>query len=862
MSSLSEIKLKLDLKKRQLATAAAQQSSESSAVASSQPTAVIAAAAIPQLYGADVVSQPKLAVDESLKLAAGEPTTEPASNPPIIAVVPVPSKAVPVRAPAPVVAAVPAPPAMQEVPSDFVRPDWMHSSAKLDYYGPATTVPRLSAATVAQAFVKSSAVSEMIRRRVVREEEERAANDISSAAKKKSRKETAGSSSGDAANACRISAAHVNVNTGALQFVSLPAATPSIPTLCVHGAPRQPCRSVDMFHRESKISEGVYGVVFRASPVNTPPSNNGTVLSLPPSTASLVTSVASSSTAMWERCQDAHRVEVRGNDHVALKQVKSDWLSTSQVGFPAFLLREIDFTGRLRHPNVVQTEEVVFQRDAEVCAPGVGSAPNALHVSAPTTASYGASIYGVMRCAWRDVKDYLRDPGMRQHPSQPGFRSPYLHLSRRNVHPDAVSSFVGRIKNLCKQMFEGLACLHEHRIQHRDLKLTNMLLTTEGQLQICDFGLARHWMRREHLTPTVVTLMYRAPELHFGVVDYDTSLDIWSAGCIMVELFLKMPLFRAMDEMEHLGRVCDVIGFPTDETFSGVYRADGVVRLLSIAAAARTSSSSSQVETSEEKQPPPPSTTSRLRDYVRHGGELHIPLNRCYRGAEVLASLPACMDLLERLLSWNPKCRPTAREVLAHPFFTSEAPAPCSNAELTTPMPFQCGPSADASSQLRCMAGTAGAPTPGGQTVSVLNAIEPPNGGGEASAAVAAGTSDVDRHVGATDDGIAAGDVRNVVEGGGEVEPNDGNDEEEEIMVTWTEAQDERAAAGDQNLHAGAMQDNDDHDGFQFEESEEGRRRALMSMARAEEGSSQIGQINATTDKDESREQTPLPQSL
>jgi len=555
----------------------------------------------------------------------------------------------------------------------------------------------------------------------------------------------------------------------------------------------------------------------------------------------------------------------------ALKQIKGDWLSSSQVGFPAFLLRELDFTSRVRHPNIIRTEEIVFQRDLVDLddrrneKKGEADLDTAAPVVSPT---YGVSVYGVMRCAWKDVKEYLRDPGHGQHPAQPGFRPPYLHLSRRNGHPDAVRSFVGRVKNICKQMFEGLACLHEHRIQHRDLKLTNMLLHQDGRLQICDFGLARHWVRREHLTPTVVTLMYRAPELHFGVVDYDTSLDMWSAGCIMAELFLKMPLFRAMTETEHLGRVCDVLGFPSDDTFSGIYKSDAVVNILSGLLADPATRVVGSESASATPPPPPPSTTSRLRDFLRHGGELQFPLHRCYRGAEVLASLPACMDLIEQLLQWNPKNRPSAREVLAHPFFTTELPLPCDNSELTQPMPLQVSPPAaidasSTSSHLRCSGNHAaiGAPTPGGQTVAV------PQASAEVEC-IAAGEDAKPTHAAASMEGRDAAAAQQASEATAgeseqlqltvaevatapseEVEEND-----DDLLMLWTAAEDERAAAGDQNLHAIAMKDTDDDDGVAAS-----ARRPLMSMSRAQDESSRDVERQSTIDRDESREPTPIP---
>lgn len=68
------------------------------------------------------------------------------------------------------------------------------------------------------------------------------------------------------------------------------------------------------------------------------------------------------------------------------------------------------------------------------------------------------------------------------------------------------------------QIFSGMAYLHEHWVLHRDLKTSNILYSNKGVVQICDFGLARHYgSPLRPYTHMVVTLYYRAPELLLGV---------------------------------------------------------------------------------------------------------------------------------------------------------------------------------------------------------------------------------------------------------------------------------------------------------------------------------------------------------
>lgn len=59
----------------------------------------------------------------------------------------------------------------------------------------------------------------------------------------------------------------------------------------------------------------------------------------------------------------------------------------------------------------------------------------------------------------------------------------------------------------------------------RDLKVSNLLMTDEGCVKIADFGLARKFGNPcNNMTPRVVTLWYRAPELLFGSKNYDTAI--------------------------------------------------------------------------------------------------------------------------------------------------------------------------------------------------------------------------------------------------------------------------------------------------------------------------------------------------
>lgn len=103
-----------------------------------------------------------------------------------------------------------------------------------------------------------------------------------------------------------------------------------------------------------------------------------------------------------------------------------------------------------------------------------------------------------------------------------------------------------------QQLLSGLQHCHDRGILHRDIKPSNLLIDKSGMLKIADFGLANFFIpkRRRPLTNRVVTLWYRAPELLLGSIDYGVGIDLWSAGCLLAELFLGKPILPGRTEVE------------------------------------------------------------------------------------------------------------------------------------------------------------------------------------------------------------------------------------------------------------------------------------------------------------------------
>ncbi|CAL0329110.1 unnamed protein product [Lupinus luteus] len=194
------------------------------------------------------------------------------------------------------------------------------------------------------------------------------------------------------------------------------------------------------------------------------------------------------------------------------------------------------------------------------------------------------------------------------------------------------------------QLLRGLKYIHSANVLHRDLKPSNLLLNANCDLKICDFGLARTTSETDFMTEYVVTRWYRAPELLLNCSEYTAAIDIWSVGCILMEIIRRKPLFPGKDYVQQLALITELLGSPDDSDL-GFLRSDNAKKYV-------------KQLPHVEKQP----FAQRFPDMS-----------------------PLAIDLAEKMLVFNPSKRMTVEEALNHPYLSSLHEI---NEEPTCPTPF------------------------------------------------------------------------------------------------------------------------------------------------------------------------------
>ncbi|KAI0352367.1 kinase-like protein [Trametes cingulata] len=187
------------------------------------------------------------------------------------------------------------------------------------------------------------------------------------------------------------------------------------------------------------------------------------------------------------------------------------------------------------------------------------------------------------------------------------------------------------------QVLRGMKYVHSASVVHRDLKPGNLLVNADCELKICDFGLSRGFNSAPDENPTIMTeyvatRWYRAPEI---MLVYN-QVDVWSIGCIMAELMMGKPLFKGKELtiipslVDQLNKILDVLGSPDDAVISRI-------------------------------------ASPKAQAYIRSlPFKKRVPFEKLIPTADAQA-----VDLLTKLLQFDPAGRITVAEALEHPWLSA-----------------------------------------------------------------------------------------------------------------------------------------------------------------------------------------------
>jgi serine/threonine protein kinase len=145
----------------------------------------------------------------------------------------------------------------------------------------------------------------------------------------------------------------------------------------------------------------------------------------------------------------------------------------------------------------------------------------------------------------------------------------YTFLRENRENPKVMNE--NFLKNISFQILNGLNYLHENNIIHRDIKLENILYDPKNNTaKIGDFGLSREFDYDVNDQFTDVgTYPYKPPELLLGLTHYSSSLDIWSAGCILVEICTGAHLFGQDNALGVISLIYKIFGSFNEDILPG-----------------------------------------------------------------------------------------------------------------------------------------------------------------------------------------------------------------------------------------------------------------------------------------------------
>ena len=209
------------------------------------------------------------------------------------------------------------------------------------------------------------------------------------------------------------------------------------------------------------------------------------------------------------------------------------------------------------------------------------------------------------------------------------------------------------------QLLKACQHMHQNMVCHRDLKPRNILVNGDCTLKVADFGLGRVHSSANRktvaMTDYVSTRWYRAPEILCGDGrGYDFGIDLWAVGCVIGELIGRVPLFPGADVMKQIDLIVGALGKPP-AVFTEQLRKPTAKQIF-------------------ESLPPEHPTRREVGDMIHYATRTYRNDIKVTPGPDGVS--PHALELIDRLLQYDSKVRPTAEDCLSSPYFAGEQEQP------------------------------------------------------------------------------------------------------------------------------------------------------------------------------------------